>query len=227
MDLKKAREIRKKKAMQAVAAAASRLGGKRSKSHRDVHSDVAWVSRRELDPECAYFPLSHWGASMKGAREENYLFTLRLAFDQAVTTDGSGTYAAVVSNSPVQAQNWANYAAVFDECRVLAFQVRYEPFWTVNCTFAPFASVVDRSDSTALTGYGLAERYASHRKVMGKAAWKQTVNMADVSDAAFASTASPAANCWIKSYTAGNTASFTMGRLNVVLLVQFRGVGIN
>lgn len=189
--------------------------------------ETSWVTRKELGPECSMFPLSHWGPSLKGARNEDYLFTVRLAFDQAITADGAGAIATVVSNSAVQAQNWTNYAAVFDEHRVLAMKVEFEPFWTVNITFAPIASVIDRSDSTALTSYGLAERYASHRKAMGKARFKQTVNMVSVDEAGFVSNTSPAANSWVKFYSSGNTASQTLGRINVTMLVQFRGVGIN
>ncbi len=160
-------------------------------------------------------------------RSEEILHTVRLGFDQAITTDGSGAIATVISNSPVQAQNWSNYAAVFDSYRVLAFGVEYDPFWTVNCTFAPVASVIDRSDATALTSYGLAERYESHKKAHGKEGFKQLVNMSGSEEGLFIQTSAPVANNWIKLYSSGNTASFTMARLDCVLIVQFRGVGIN
>lgn len=194
---------------------------------RETDAQTSWIVKKELSPGSTYFPLSHFSSVMRGAREEDYLFTIRLAFDQAVTSDGSGTIATVLSDSPVQAQNWTNYAAVFDEYRILAYKVTFEPFWTVNCTFAPVASVVDRSDATALTGYGLAERYASHKKAMGKQKWFQVVNMSDGDDSTFVSTASTSAKHWIKAYSAGNTASFTFGRYNAEMIVQFRGVGIN
>ncbi len=203
------------------------LRGNQGKGKRSREPEVSWLVRRELDPSCSEFPLRSFGPVQKGAKNEDYLFTVRLAFDQAVTSDGSGAIASVISNSPVQAQNWTGYAAVFDEYRVLAMKVKFEPFWTVNCTFAPIASVIDRSDSTALTGYGLAERYASHKKAMGKAQFSQTINMSSVDEAGFTITSAPAANAWVKLYSSGNTASFTFGRLNVIMLVQFRGVGIN
>lgn len=186
-----------------------------------------WIHYKELAPGATEFPLNQFGPTLKGAKNEDYLFTIRLGFDSAVTTDGSGAIATVISNSPVQAQNWTGYAAVFEEYRVLAMQVKFEPFWTVNFTFAPVASVIDRSDSTALTSYGLAERYASHKKAMGKAQFTQTVNMQSVDEGDFTITSSPAANSWVKLYSSGNTASMTFGRLNCTLLVQFRGVGIN
>ncbi len=197
------------------------------KASEKTRDNTQWIHYKELAPGATEFPLKHFGPTLKGARNEDYLFTIRLGFDSAVTSDGSGAIATVISNSPVQAQNWTGYAAVFEEYRVLAMQVKFEPFWTVNCTFAPVASVIDRSDSTALTSYGLAERYASHKKAMGKAQFTQTVNMQSPDEADFTITSSPAANAWIKLYSSGNTASFTFGRLNCTLLVQFRGVGIN
>ncbi len=215
---------KKLKEQTSVLAKASRRKGQ---SRKGEPKDIQWATRRELDPECAYFPPSHWGTTVKRAKTEDYLFTVRLAFDSAVTSDGSGNYATVFSNSPVQAQNWTNYAAVFDSYRVLAFRVKFEPFWTVNITFAPMASVVDRSDSTALTSYGLAERYSSHRKAMGKGAWSQMVNMSGTDESDFVITSAPAATAWVKTYSSGNTASITLGRMNCELLVQFRGVGIN
>lgn len=187
----------------------------------------AFINRRELDPAATAFPQSMLEPMLRQAHLANYPFTLRCGFDQALTSDGAGAIATVISNSPVQVQNWTNMAAVFDEYRVLAFIVRFEPYWTVNCTFAPIASVIDRSDATALTGYGLAERYESHHKAMGKAQWTQSWFMSEPLESDFISTASPTANGWIKAYSSGNTASFTFGRYDVVLLVQFRGLGIN
>jgi hypothetical protein len=220
--------LRKEKAKRKAEKAMLKLG----ETHRRMgvdppHSIAVWRERRELDAGSTDFPISDWSKCLKQAKNEDYLFTVRLGFDQAVTTDGSGAYAGVVSDSPVQAQNWTNYAAVFDQARVLCYKVHFEPYWTVNCTFAPIASVVDRSDATALTGYGLAERYSSHRKTPGQKPNRQTVNMSGVGDSEFFSTSSPVARHWVKFYTSGNTASFTMGRMNVELLVQFRGVGIN
>ena len=182
---------------------------------------------KELAPAEQIYPVSDMGRVIREGNLEQKLVTLRLGFDQAVTTDGSGVFATVISNSPVQAQNWTGCAGVFDQYRVLAMRVEFEPYWTVNCTFAPVVAVVDRSDATALTGYGLAERFTSALKVQGKKPLSRTVNMSGSEEASFKSTASPAADNWIKFYSSGNTASFTLGRYQVTLIVQFRGLGIN
>lgn len=200
-------------------------------SKRHSKKEVSWVTRVELDPECAYFPPSSLGKYLKPGPNEQVMTTLRLGFDSGVTTDGSGSLATVISNSPVQAQNWLSYAATFEEHRVLAFRVEFDPYWvaggTTAVTLAPIASVIDRTDATALTGYGLAERYPSHKKTPGQKRFHQLVTMSGIEESSFFPTSSPSANNWIKFYSSGNTASTTIGRLNVVLLIQFRGLGIN
>ena len=197
------------------------------RNNKDEGSEKKWIMYRELAPSAQVYPKGSERTLLRKGASEEVLNTIRLGFDSAITTDGAGALATVVSNSPVQAQNWANYAAVFDSYRVLAMILEFDPFWTVNCTFAPVASVVDRSDSTALTSYGLAERYESSKKTPGQKRFRQYVNMSGSEEALFKQTSAPVADNWIKLYSSGNTASFTLARLNVVLIVQFRGVGIN
>lgn len=193
---------------------------------------VRFVNRRELDPAATLFPLSDLKGYLSGlSRTENMPYTFRLGYDAAVTTDGSGLLQTVISNSPTSAQNWSTYASTFDEYRVLAVQARFEPLWATGGStqtyWAPIAHVVDRSDATALTGYGLAERYESHRKTPGQRKFTVSMNMASVEESSFISTGSSTPNMWIKFYSSGNTVSLTVGRLDVIYLVQFRGLGIN
>ncbi len=207
------------------------LKGKRKTHPKTESKEATWITRRELDPDCSYFPLSSESKVLIGARSELYLFTIELAFDQACTTDGSGNLATVISNTPVQASNWANYAAVFDEYRILSTRATFVPATFTGgaslITRCPIASVIDRSDSTALTGYTLAERYSSHKKTRGGGKFSQHWAMASVDESAFVQTSAPAANGWFKVYSSGNTASLTIGRYEVVLILQFRGLGIN
>ncbi len=197
----------------------SRRGGKKSSR---------WKTTEELSPNEIVCPVDYVASRCRAGKTEELLHTIRLGYDQAAQTDGSGVMATVFSNAVAGAQNWTNYASVFDSYRVLGMIVEYDPFWTVNTTFAPIASVVDRSDGTALTSYGLAERYESHKKVPGKKEFRQVANMTGSEDSDFLPTSnSTATSNWIKMYSSGNTASQTIGRYNVSLLVQFRGVGIN
>lgn len=192
---------------------------------------TGWVRYEELDPECTFFPPSAISRVTRSGTEENRCYTLRLGADSAVTTDGSGLLATVFANTISAAQNWSSYAAVFDEYRILAFSVEFEPLWQAGGStatyWAPIASVVDRSDATALTGMGLASRYESCKKVPGQRKWRQTVTMQSVEDGSFVSTTTTASNAWIKVYSSGNSLSLTIGRANIVWIAQFRGLGIN
>lgn len=199
--------------------------------HRSSGGRVAWVETKELDPECAYFPPASIGQYLRFGPNETVLKTIRLGFDQAITSDGSGVIATVFSNAAAGAQNWTNYANTFEEYRVLAFRIEFDPIWVAGgstaTTFGLIASVVDRTDSTALTSYGLAERYQSCKKAPGNKRFHQMVTMASTEDSDFLPTTSVSANNWIKLYSSGNTASFTVGRVNGVYIIQFRGLGIN
>ncbi len=201
-------------------------GGTRSKSKSDTPEDH-WITHKELAPGATYFPRVAFAPAMRAAKREDILVTLRLGYDQSCTADGSGNLATVFSDSPAGAQNWTSYAATFEQYRVLAFRVEFDPFWTVNTTFAPIASVIDRSDATALTSYGLAERYGSHHKAQGKERFSQLVTMSSIDTSDFIPTSTITASAWIKMFSSGNTASASLGRYNVELLVQFRGLGIN
>jgi len=190
-----------------------------------------WILTRELSPECSEYTMKAAKALIREGSTGSFLATIRLGYDAAVTTDGSGLLASVLGNSAGAAQNWTNYADVFDEHRVLAMMYRFEPLWSTGGSsatyWAPIAHVIDRSDATALTGYGLAERYDSHGKAPGQRPFEAHWVMNSVEEGPFLPTTSPASTAWVKIYSAGNSASLTVGRLNVVYIVQFRGLGIN
>jgi len=186
---------------------------------------------KELSSDAAKIDLKLFSRYLRGAPGGTYMVTLRLGQDSALTTDSSGILQTVISNVPTSAQNWSSYASVFDEYRVLGLCVAFEPLWSTGGStatyWAPIAHVVDRSDSTALTGYGLAERYDSHRKTRGQKSFKHIALMSSIEEASFLSTSSSTALYWIKFYSSGNSLSLTVGRLNIQFVVQFRGLGIN
>lgn len=217
------RPLRQKKAKKDAIVKLRPTSGHRSQGSTE------WVNYRELSTESSFFPLS--GRPFAPSQAENRTYTVRLGYDQAVTTDGSGLLQTVISNTASSAQNWSSYSAVFDEHRVLAMSVQFEPLHAVGGTtqsyWAPIAHVTDRSDAIPLTGYSLAERYESHRKSPGSARFAQKWNMSSVDEAEFRPTNSTNPNAWVKFYSSGNSLSFTVGRLDVRLVVQFRGLGIN
>lgn len=187
----------------------------------------------ELDSENCFYPpkLFHQFVREFDNAEEARLMTLKLGSEDPVTTSGSGILNAVYNNSPTNASNWAGYASVFDEFRVLGFQVAFRPLKGIGGTsslfWAPITSVIDRSDATALTGYTLAARYQSRKEAPGMTSWTQTATMQSVEDGSFLPTNAPVANTWVKIYSSGNANSTTVGRIEVTYVVQFRGLGIN
>ncbi len=203
-----------------------------TKGRKGTHKgSELWIKHKELAPEAAIFPMYQAINIIKEGATGSFLATFRLGQDQALTTDSAGLVQSVFSNSPTSAQNWSSYAAVFDEYRVLAQIVKFEPLWATGGSstifWAPIARVVDRSDSTPLTSYALAERYDSHKKAPGQRKWKTSWNMNSIEEASFTSTTTSTANAWIKIYSSGNTISTTVGRMDIQYVVQFRGLGIN
>jgi hypothetical protein len=186
------------------------------------------VKPPELDPSIIVCPKSLMDRYIRYGSSELDTYTFLLRADGAYTTDGGGVNAVVWSNNPTVAANWAGAAAVFDEYRVLQLRVEFDPirFNGQLIAQAPIASVTDMDTATALTGYSLAAQYSSDTIHPGGVSWVQNAYMSGPQDSGFVSTASPVANFWIKTYTAGNTASTTIGRATVCYLVQFRGKGI-
>ncbi len=168
--------------------------------------------------------------ALKASPNGNFLFTVRLGLDSALTTSGSGEITSVFANTPTSAQNWSSYAATFDEYRVLAYVVHFKPLTIIggsSSTFkAPIAHVVDRSDATALTGYGLSTRYESQGEASGDKPFNVHVTMSSAEESSFIPIGTSTPNTWVKLYSSGNTVSTTVGRITVFYLVQFRGTGI-
>lgn len=185
---------------------------------------------REIDPTCLECPASYAQAVKSYGHSELDLHTTTLIVDTALTSDGSGLIHSVFSDNPNGVANWTSFVSVFSEYRILCFQIEFDPLWaaggSTSLFWAPIAHVVDNDDSTALTAYSVAARYSSCTKSPGQRRFTHTAMMEGSSEAAFQPTASPAATKWIKFYSSGNTVSTTVGRVQSLYVVQFRGKGI-
>jgi hypothetical protein len=183
---------------------------------------------RELPASTLACPKGLLEAYVEYGRFELDSYTMLFRGEGAYATDGAGVNATVWSNNPSVASNWAGAAAVFDEYRVLALQIEFEPikFNGQSIAQAPIATVVDMDTSTALTGYTLATQYSSDSLHSGGTRFTCQALMSGSADSNFVSTGSTVATYWIKSYSAGNTISSTIGRVIVTYLVQLRGKGI-
>jgi len=202
-----------------------------SKSSQD--KDAEFVTFKELAPSCCICPKAEVTRQLRGdlSATESRPITLVLGADQAITSDGSGLIQTVISTAPGNCSNWSNYITVFDEFRVLAVQLTFEPTWgtggATTIFFADIASAIDRDDSVAMTSYNVAERYTSHKQVPGQKTFRQTYTIQSVDEGIFIQTvSSPTGLAWIKLYSSGNTISTTVGRADIRYVVQFRSLGI-
>ncbi len=185
---------------------------------------------REISPTALFCPASYANAVMSYGHSELDLHTTTLIVDAALTTDGSGLIQSVFSDNPNGVANWSSYVSVFSEYRILIMKIEFDPLWaaggSTSIFWAPIAHVVDNDDATALTAYSVAARYSSCTKSPGQRGFTHSALMEGSSESAFQPTANPSATKWIKFYSSGNTASTTIGRIQQVFVVQFRGKGI-
>lgn len=166
----------------------------------------------------------------KGYALEQMIYPMELNYDAAVVTDGSGVWQGVYSDLAANSPNWASFATPFEQYRVTKFVVRFEPLrvfgGSTAVTFGPVVSVLDRDDSTALTGYSVGDRYGSAKMVPGNRAFRKTMVASGINELGFLDCTSASADLWIKVYSSGNTASTTIGRVFITYFVLFKGMGL-
>ena len=143
-----------------------------------------------------------------------------------LVTSAGGVINTVYSDDISTANDYASLAAVWDEYRVLAMEIRYCPITrytgTLNPLFPGFV-LIDRDDATAIASASLAANYESADLVMLTDPWKKVVKMGGVEDAQFTTTATPVARSWIKLRFDNSTVSASVGVVHQFALVQFRG----
>jgi hypothetical protein len=168
--------------------------------------------------------------ALKPGSLESDGYTIVLRDDVALTTDGSGLLQKVYSNNPNTAQLWSTFASPFEKYRTLAFSITFSPLLPIGGSttlfWAPIATVLDRDDSVALTSYDLACRFSSVQEFPGGSKFTRTFLMDGIDESVTVTTASPAADMWIKLYSSGNTLSTTLGHIIITWVVQFKSMGI-
>jgi hypothetical protein len=158
--------------------------------------------------------------------------TVLLHLSTTITLSTSASfYTPVFSAIPSGATNWSNFAALWDEYRLLGFEIEYMPldqYTLVNgSTNGNLLLVVDHTDTTSLTNATDACKYESVRQVSLRKPWRQEWKMNGIEEAVWVDCASPAAFGAIKaSSTAAGTSSATVGTILYTYRVQFRGTGL-
>lgn len=146
------------------------------------------------------------------------------------TSTGAGVIQPVINLSdPSAGQDWASFVALYREFRCVGAQITFRPdnrYSKTTTTCRPIAGVIDLNDDTALTGYGQALTYDSHRLLSLEDPW--VFNWRLKRD-------DPRSNTWLdtsgfsspdgsfKFFASGLSLSTEYGCMVIVWLVQFRG----
>jgi len=151
-----------------------------------------------------------------------------LRYYQLLTsTAGSQIENTYPLDNPSGALNWSDYSTVFDEYRVLASDIKYEPSnqYTGPSTTVvnPIATVVDRDGSGPLTAFNNAIAYGSFEMHNLSRPWIRTYRMEGTREAVYSTTAAPGTTGSFLLYAGMVTASTTYGYVVQTWRVQFRG----
>lgn len=100
--------------------------------------------------------------------QDNYVHKVRLCLQSAATkisSNGATVVDARLSMDPSSSGDWASYASIYDEFRVVGvgYQFVSTQQYSVTTINQPIAVVFDNDDSTALTSYNAAMEYPSCR----------------------------------------------------------------
>jgi len=155
--------------------------------------------------------------------------TVVMSLTGLLQSDSGGVVTPLaVSSDPTGAVNWSNFAACFDEYRVLGMQFeyypndRYDPGLTQHQR--PLAVVVDNNGNAALGSYAAAANYESLQMKSTSDPFKRVCNMSSLGEAQFFNTGiSPLDQFYIKFYAQGLAVSSEYGRWILHWRVQFRG----
>jgi hypothetical protein len=161
--------------------------------------------------------------------QEANLTSIVMSSTDTLVSDSGGIINLIVGNSPAGCPGWGSAALLYDEYRVLAFEVYFVPhnkYTKVTTVTTGLVGVIDRDNLTALGSYSVAVQKSSLKVLDLEGKWKMTERlMGSTEEAQFLNTAAPASNAWIKLYSDGLTVSTTYGRYFVTYRVQFRGKG--
>jgi len=178
--------------------------------------------------------------------KEKSLHTSLLTQDGSLLSSAGGIIQnSFVFTNPSSAVNWADYAQIFDEYRVLSLEFSFFPNLedSLNTTglgfnYVPIYSVIDRDSSSNLASYSVAANYESLKVHALTKRFTRVYKMSGINEVSsaglvsgaegvFLNTASPpAATGAIKLFATGLSNSVPYGRFILRYLVQFRGVGI-
>jgi len=178
-----------------------------------------------------------WDASFQSNSD---LFSTDMLFESTLVSTIGGFISNVFDQSMTGLANWASFASIYHQFRVLAFTLEFFPanrYSKTTTSCQPGFGVVDRDDNSGLISLALAAAFSSARMLSLEDPWTDRREyrgssvpaliwrMETIDEAAWLSTAAPSGTGRgsIKLFFAGLTASTTYGLVTQRVLVQFRG----
>jgi len=167
----------------------------------------------------------------RASMQANHVDVVRLVFSTQVTASASGNIYVVTTNNPGSATDFAAYAGLYTEFRVIASRVQWVPIAQGFQSGAqtnvqqPVVVYSSRGDNTFSAPSNFANAYDNDgAKVhnIGKQ-FSVTMRMSGDGDSAWGLTLSPGLSWCIYVYSNGLTASAAYGYTFCDYLVQFRG----
>lgn len=169
--------------------------------------------------------------------QEHIIVTTQF-FTGGLASSAGGIISSVFTNDPSNTLEWASISAIYDEFRVLGFDLEFFPSnryskTTTVCT--PGVGVVDHGTIAVLASLAAGFQHESCRVLSLEDPWTSRGDfagdcakplqwrMASSEEAVFTYTSTTLSNSAIKLYFTGLTASTTYGQFLLRFLVQFRG----
>jgi len=184
-------------------------------SKKDSPSDSTLVYRGPLRPVMSM-----------AARSEA---TEQLVTSSLVSTNGSGVYSASLSSNPNTTSEWSSFVALYEEFRVLAMEVTFQPYYphwastsALSMTSFPVVYYPQRYGANVATSYNTAMQFAGAKIRSIQERTVVTIRMAGSQEAQFQNVSTPVGFFGIGVYGTGGSASAGYAQAFVRLLVQFR-----
>ncbi len=159
-------------------------------------------------------------------REQADLHSVNLMSVVDLVSSAANLIQNVYNDDPSGYSEWANFAALFHEYRVLGAEFKFYPQnrYSKSTTITrPMAIIVDRSTSAIVANYAGALNHPSAKLKSLDDPFESSWRMENAEESAFEQTLAPVAKHWFKLYADTLSASTTYGIVTIVLLVQFRG----
>lgn len=155
------------------------------------------------------------------------LATSLLITDAPATSLASGMLSDVFADTPFTSPDWASFAQIYSEYRVLSFKVRFHPLVTGATVGTILYNVVyvvwsASSSITALTTYADASNFPVKRVFSLNQPTSLSHRMTGVEEAAFVDVTAPTVDYTFKFFSTGLTPSTNYGRYTLEYLCQFR-----